>query len=85
MKKITLLTASLFSTIALTAQTPQWVWAKSAAGSEGTFEDVTRAIAVDNNGNTYSGGFFRSPSISFCNTTLTNQSNIYYHDAFVVK
>lgn len=85
MRKIVLFTTSLFSTILLTAQTPVWEWAKSAAGSEGTFEDVSTAIAVDNSGNVYSGGFFQSTTMSFGSLTLTNQSNTYYHDAFIVK
>jgi len=69
----------------LNAQTPSWDWAKSAAGSEGSFEDVFTGISVDNNGNTYSAGFFKSATMTFGDVTLNNSSNTYYHDAFVVK
>jgi hypothetical protein len=85
MRKTTLFTVSMCSAMLSTAQAPTWEWAKSAAGSSGTFEDVSTAIAVDNNGNTYSGGFFRSSTMSFGSLTLTNQSDTYYHDAFIVK
>ena len=51
------------------AQTPNWLWAKSACGTE---NDEATSVAVDALGNTYVTGFFESPTISFDSTTLTN-------------
>jgi hypothetical protein len=60
-----LLTASLF------AQSPDWLWAKSAGG---TFDDYGNSVATDANGNTFVCGYFESSSITFGSYTLTNAS-----------
>ncbi|HRF81749.1 MAG TPA: hypothetical protein PL070_16850 [Flavobacteriales bacterium] len=58
------------------------LWARSGAGTGGTARDVGNAIAVDNNGNVYSCGYFRSQTISFGSVILTNEGQA---DAFIVK
>ncbi len=63
------------------AQTPDWLWAKSAGG---TSNDFGQSIAVDANGNSYVTGSFGSPTITFGSTTLTNSSSG-NGDIFVVK
>lgn len=55
------------------------LWAKSAGGSN---HDSGNAIAMDDSGNAYITGFFRSPSISFATNTITNVSD---YDMFVAK
>jgi hypothetical protein len=73
MKKSLLLFAiinclNLFSTNIM-AQTPNWKWAKSAAGSG---NDISYSVATDNNSNIIITGSFSSPSITFGTTILTN-------------
>ncbi|MBL0050130.1 MAG: SBBP repeat-containing protein [Bacteroidetes bacterium] len=55
------------------------VWAKSAGGID---EDFGYSISVDINGNSYITGWFRSPTITFGPTTLTNAGN---DDIYIVK
>lgn len=55
-------------------------WATTAGGSG---NDYARCIATDGSGNTYVGGRFESPSITFGSTTLTNTGT--GPDLFVVK
>jgi Tfp pilus assembly protein PilZ len=57
------------------------VWAKSAGGSDG---DNAAGIAVDGGGNSYVTGSFKSTSITFGTTTLTN-AGAFNSDMFVVK
>ncbi|MBS4027701.1 MAG: SBBP repeat-containing protein [Ignavibacteriales bacterium] len=57
------------------------VWAKSAGG---TNSDYGYGIAVDANGNSLLTGYFRSPTITFGTTTLTNSSSD-TADIFIVK
>ena len=66
-------------TAAIQAQTPAWIWAKSA-GSAGT--DNAFSIAAHSSGNTYVTGQFGAGSIAFGNTTLSNAGSL---DIFIVK
>ena len=63
------------------AQSPNWIWAKSAGG---TGSDWGKSISTDANGNSYITGYFSSPTITFGSTTLTN-ANPDSSDIFVVK
>lgn len=60
------------------AQTPNWVWAKSAGSSS---YEYGNGVCNDNSGNTYSTGYF-SESITFGDITLTDVGG---SDIFVVK
>lgn len=51
------------------AQSPNWLWAKSAGG---TSNDKANSITTDYAGHVYVAGVFNSPSITFGSTTLTN-------------
>lgn len=55
------------------------IWAK---GEGGNSTDLFNSLGIDDNGNTYITGYFRSSSITFGNTTLANQG---YVDMYVVK
>ncbi|HPI42519.1 MAG TPA: SBBP repeat-containing protein [Candidatus Cloacimonas acidaminovorans] len=55
-----------------------WLWAKQAGGTD---FDYGYGIAVDDNGNSYVTGYFRS-SATFGTTTLTSSG---YEDIFVAK
>ncbi len=57
------------------------LWARSAGGSN---SDAGNALTTDNAGNVYVTGKFRSPSIAFDNTVLTNNT-AYFFDVFLVK
>jgi hypothetical protein len=57
------------------------LWAKSAGGSA---DDYAVSVSVDNSGNFYVAGAFKSSSITFGSTTLTN-SNPPYGELFIVK
>jgi len=61
------------------AQTPDWLWAKSAGG---TNWDEASSVAVDDSGNTYVAGLFQSTTITFGSDTLTNAGG---GDIFLVK
>lgn len=56
------------------------LWATSAGGND---QDRAFSVAVDADGNCYVAGSFKSPSITFGTTTLTNASTGY--DCFIVK
>jgi len=60
------------------AQSPNWLWAKSAVGSG---DECGNSISTDANGNSYITGRFYG-SITFGNTTLTNAGG---WDIFIVK
>jgi hypothetical protein len=66
-------------TINLQAQTPTWLWAKDAGG---TNSEEGTAIAVDAIGNTYITGFFASLTCPFGTTSLTN---VGFNDIFIAK
>jgi hypothetical protein len=53
------------------AQSPNYLWAKSAGG---TNWDFGQSVATDANGNTFVCGYFKSPTITFGSYTLTNAS-----------
>jgi len=78
-KSIILCIMILFITSAvLTAQTPQWQWAKQAGGSS---SDYGSGISVDANGNSYVTGQFQETA-TFGTTTLTSSGS---DDVFVAK
>ncbi len=78
-------TAHLFSFLSMLmalstyAQAPDWVWAVRAGG-EGAEEALAAAVDADNN--VYAAGYFSSASVTFGNTTLTQDA---YEDAFLTK
>ena len=84
------LSSATFGTITLTSSggydifiakldsSGNWLWAKKAGG---TSDDYSRSITVDDNGNSYVTGDFRS-SATF-GTTILNTSG--YNDIFVAK
>jgi hypothetical protein len=57
------------------------LWAKSAGGTDA---DIATSVAVDKLGNVYVSGYFKSPTISFGPTSLTNAGGNTY-DLFIVK
>jgi len=61
------------------AQTPDWLWAKSASG---TSLDYASSVATDAIGNVYVTGKFSGITITFGTTTLTNSGE---YDIFLVK
>jgi len=56
-----------------------WAWAKSSGG---TLDDMGQSIAIDSADNIYVAGYFKSATIVFGNTTLTNYGG---NDIFIVK
>jgi alpha-tubulin suppressor-like RCC1 family protein len=61
------------------AQAPDWLWAKSAGGTNSEGGDC---VVVDASGNVYVTGYFNSPTIVFGSYTLTNAGS---YDVFLVK
>lgn len=57
------------------------IWAKSAGG---TNSDMAYSVAVDDSGNAYVSGHFKSQTIIFGSDTLTNTGSGYY-DIFIAK
>jgi len=82
MKKLLLITTIGFLNIMSFAQTPNWLWAKSAGG---TNVDCPHSIAVDASGNIYVVGYFASPTIIFGSITLTNTATYGSADIFLAK
>ncbi|MCX6258124.1 MAG: SBBP repeat-containing protein [Bacteroidia bacterium] len=65
------------------AQTPDWLWAKSAGGTK---SDFANSVSVDALGYKYIAGSFNSPTITFGSFTLVNADNTgYSDDIFLVK
>jgi len=75
-KRILLIVAISFFGIASFAQSPSWLWAKSAGGIN---NDFAAWVVADASGNIYICGGFVSPTITFGTTTLTSEggSNIF--------
>jgi len=69
----------LISIISVNAQTPNWQWAKSAGGTGSAFGLLVSTDAI---GNVFMTGYFKSPTITFGTTTLTNAGS---NDIFIVK
>ncbi len=63
----------------LTAQSPNWAWARSASD---TNAEEGWSVATDASGNVFMTGFFIDSTITFDTTTLTNAGQ---NDIFVVK
>jgi len=62
------------------AQTPNWVWAKNAGGSD---SGMGNCVAGDSYGNVYVTGSYNSPHIGFgCNSSGSNAGSA---DVFIVK
>src|SRR5689334_9048239 len=61
------------------AQSPNWSWAKSAAGSDW---EQANSIATDASGNIYVAGWFQSPIITFGSITLATHG---VQDIFIAK
>ena len=71
-KRILLMVAISFFGITTFAQTPSWLWVKSAVGTG----DVGPCyVAVDASGNIYMAGNFDSPTLTFDSITLTNNGS----------
>lgn len=79
-KKIFLILFFVKFCLNINAQTPNWVWAKSA---EGTLNDYSTDIITDVGGNVYITGYFQSQSITFGTITLNNING--GQNAFIVK
>lgn len=67
----------------LYAQSPPWIWAKSAAGSD---YDEAHGIGLDANGNIYISGIFWSPTVSFDAIIIENAGGAFSpSDIFLAK
>ena len=69
----------MISILSVNAQTPNWQWAKSAGGTGSAFGLIVSTDAI---GNVFMTGYFKSPTITFGTTTLTNAGS---NDIFIVK
>ena len=80
MKKVFFYTCLIMiSILSVNAQTPNWQWAKSAGGTGSAFGLIVSTDAI---GNVFMTGYFKSPTITFGTTTLTNAGS---NDIFIVK
>ena len=70
-----------FSNLQVTAQAPDWAWAKRAGGIDAEFG---QSVAADPSGSGYSyaAGWFYSDSVTFGSTTLVNAGET---DGYIVK
>ncbi|MEI6490059.1 MAG: hypothetical protein WCP52_13900, partial [Bacteroidota bacterium] len=83
MKKITLFLIGVLQCVNIFAQAPQWAWAEGAGG---TNDDRAYSVVVDASGNAIVAGSFRSATITFGSTTLTNANNNgSFSDFFLAK
>ena len=76
-----ILILAFVSTTITIAQTPNWKWARSAAGGE---YDESSTIATDASGNIIIAGYFASDSITIGSINLQN-AGIGFDDAFIAK
>lgn len=83
-KQVLLIVAILLLAVSfVNAQTPNWLWAKSA---EGAGSDFSQSVTTDAVGNIIVTGFFYSPTITLGTTILTNAvSSSDSSDFFIVK
>jgi len=81
MKKQIMTILMLFS-LMCSAQTPDWSWTQSSGG--GDHGDWAYATHVDNQGNIYVAGSFKSESMTFGSIILTN-TLVGFNDMFLVK
>lgn len=61
----------------ISAQAPNWSWAKTG---QGPFHDYGQSVSTDAYGNCYATGYFQHPTISFGSITLTGPTT--HHDKF---
>ncbi|WP_300565025.1 T9SS type A sorting domain-containing protein [Flavobacterium sp.] len=79
MKKIILLAFLILQVTNVFSQNSSWQWATNAGGN---LDDRGNGIATDSNGNIFTVGSFRNPTLTFGSYTLTNAS---YLSGFIVK
>ncbi len=83
MKKIITILAALVISANSFAQAPNCLWANSSGGAG---DDVGQSVATDAHGNVYVTGYFKSATMTFGTTTLTNADNTgNSNDIFVAK
>lgn len=68
------------------AQSGSWQWARNSTGTTppGTFCNHSISLAADRMGNSFTTGYFYTPTITFGSTTLTNTSSA-ATDIFLAK
>src|SRR6185436_12217052 len=79
MKKIVLILGCGLVFCDCFSQAPPWTWAKSAGGTD---PDNANSNCTDASGNVFVTGMYKSSSITFGTTTLTNAGD---YDIFIVK
>lgn len=79
MKKIILLSILIFQITNVFSQNSNWEWAINAGGNQ---DDKGNGLTTDLNGNIYTVGSFRNPTITFGTFTLSNSS---YLSGFIIK
>lgn len=82
MKKITLTSILILTSVFAYSQAPNFLWANRAGGPS---SEVGSAVTFDLSGNTIATGYFESPTLVFGATTLTNTSSANLADIYIVK
>src|SRR5262245_14658923 len=82
MKKLMFLALYFWLSGQLYAQAPNWLWAKSSAGSGSKYGNV---IASDKSGNVVMAGNFYSSSVSIGTITVSNLGPLNTQDIFIAK